>query len=125
MNKLRVLARGDCLILDAAYSQATGRRRYIGRTEVAAWKEEDLPADAPKFVADNSFLSPGDKPIPHFAYPKNGLVADVPNDAQFGSYFRKAVKTGGLWPADLDTAKECGVKFDPTFGGEYPAEGKE
>ena len=116
MNTLRVLARGDALVLDAPFSQATGRRRYVGRSEVAAWKVEDLPEGCPKFVADNSFLSPGDKPLPNYAYPCSGEVVSVPNDAQFGSYFRKCVKTGSLWAADHETARECGVQFDPSFG---------
>lgn len=30
----------------------------------------------------------------------------------------KAVKDGELFAADEATAKTCGVKFDPTFGGE-------
>jgi len=31
---------------------------------------------------------------------------------------RMHVKHGELWPADEATAKTCGVKFDPAFGGD-------
>src|SRR5262245_59651533 len=31
----------------------------------------------------------------------------------------KAAWDGELWPADVETARACGVPFDPTFGGEF------
>jgi hypothetical protein len=33
--------------------------------------------------------------------------------------YRKHLKEGDLWPADEATASECGVPFEPTFGGEH------
>lgn len=53
---------------------------------------------------------------------KHGLAprnedTEIPNRSEY----RTAVKEGSLWAADAETAKECGVKFDPRFGGEYAA----
>ncbi len=36
----------------------------------------------------------------------------------------KACKDGDLWAADEATAKICGVKWDPTYGGERDAPAK-
>jgi hypothetical protein len=32
--------------------------------------------------------------------------------------YRQAVKDGSLWAADEDTARACGVAFDPALGDE-------
>lgn len=114
---LRVLARGNVLVLDTVFAQDTGARRYIGRAAVAAWKVEDLPPGEPRHEAHNTFLQPGDKPIPHVAYPKNAAPVEVPMDR----YYTRAIKNGELWAADTSTAACVGVAFDPDFGGEYPS----
>ncbi|MFA4900965.1 MAG: hypothetical protein WC563_15710 [Brevundimonas sp.] len=115
---LRVLARGDIKVQDVVFENATGSRRYIGRSAVHAWKEEDLPANEQcRHVSWNLFLSTGDKPIPHVAYPKNSAPVEVPMDR----YYTRAIQNGELWAADQSTAACVGVAFDPDFGGEYPS----
>jgi hypothetical protein len=106
MKTLRVLARADVLVMDTVFAGQTGKRRYVGRKAVGAWKVEDLPQGEPSHVAWNQFLEPGEKPMQHFAFPKTGVVETVPRE---------------LWPADFATAQECKVDFDSTFGGDYPA----
>jgi hypothetical protein len=121
MDKLRVMARGGSLVLDLVFAQQTHIRRYIGRTAVQAAKVEELPAGEPCHVAPREFLSPGEKPIPHYAFPKNGTVAEIPAPPnEFGKEYCDEIVAGNLWPADQETAAFCKVKFDPTFGGEYP-----
>lgn len=104
---LSVYASGGKLCMDADYIRHTGRRRYIGRTEVFAWKEEDLPDDVPCHVHENEFLEPGEVPIPHVAYP----AKDQPESVVDSAYIRKMVANGSLLPADAETAKVCGVPF--------------
>lgn len=118
---LRVLARGDILVLDTVFAQSTGARKYVGRSAVSAWKEEELPAGEPRHIAHNSFLELGDKPVPHIAYPKNSQAVEVPMDR----YYTRAIQKGELWAADKSTAECVGVSFDPKFGGEYPSLVKE
>jgi len=119
-DSLRVMARGGILVLDVAYAQSPttrGQRAYVGRRTVRSWKLEDLPQGCPRHEQANEFLERGnDARVPHSAYPATGAAQVVPNS----SYYRKQVSLGALWPADEATALECGVKFDPTFGGEYP-----
>lgn len=117
MEVLRVLARGGILVLDADHAVASrGQRSYVGRGKVRAWKLEDLPEGEPRHVHTNEFLESGEVKIPHCAYPRKASAAEVSNS----SYFRKLVRKGSLWPFDEATAVECGVRFDPTYGGDYP-----
>jgi hypothetical protein len=117
METMRVLARGSLLVLDLEFAQATGQRKYVGRKAVAAWKLDELPAGCPRHEAHNLFLEPGEKPIPHYAFPMVEAVVELP----FRREYRDEVQGGALWPADQATAAMCGVPFDPTFGGEHPA----
>ena len=43
---------------------------------------------------------------------------EVPNRAEY----RAAVREGSLWAADQETAQECGVEFDATFGADEAAD---
>jgi len=117
METIRVLPRGKCLVLDLEYVEQTRQRKYVGRRAIAALKLEELPADAPRHEAHNDFLPPGERPMPHYAFPSTGDVVTLP----FRREYRDEVTGGCLWPADEATAKLCGVPFDPNFGGEYPA----
>ena len=107
LETLRVLPVGNLLVLDIEYAAQTGKRRYIGRDEVRAWKAEELPAGVPCHMQYNEFLEPGHKPIPHSAYPAHGRAEEVKSTG----YYRKAVAKGDLAPADAATAAECGVQF--------------
>lgn len=118
-QSLRVLARGGILVLDVDYASAArtrGQRAYVGRRTVKSWDAAALPADCPVHLHSNEFLESGQQAIPHCAYPKRSAPVIVDNN----SYYRKQVAQGSLWAADETTALACGVKFDPTFGGEYP-----
>lgn len=42
-----------------------------------------------------------------------------PEELAYHHDIAKAIRDRDLWAADAATAKACGVKFDPTFGGEY------
>ena len=106
MDNLRVYPVGNLLVLDIDYAQQTGRRKYVGRDEVRAWDASKLP-DAPCHMQYNEFLEPGDRAIPHCAYPAQQQAAIVPNT----SYYRKALARGDLAPADAATAAACGVTF--------------
>jgi hypothetical protein len=117
MKQLRVLSRAGIIVLDVVHAQQTGARRYVGRKTITAWKEDELPPGEPSHIQSNTFLEPGDKPIPHTAYPRISTPSVVPADR----YFIKAIKNGELWAADEETARICGVAFDPTFGGDHPS----
>jgi hypothetical protein len=47
-------------------------------------------------------------------FPSTGEAEEVPYRAEY----LFAVRDGDAWAADEETAKVCGVPFDPTFGGE-------
>lgn len=125
--QLKVLARGDALVLDQEFARVTKQRRYIGRSTVSSWDEHALPEGEPRHIAANHWLPPGEKPLPHFAYPKTGAPETVPADVRAPEYsttlshYAQVIRDGGLWPADAQSAAHCGVPFDPTFGGEYAA----
>lgn len=92
-DKLRFTARGTACVPDPHGTEASPqRRRMVGR------KHEQI---------------------------KPGTWAWVPlakpDELAFHQDLAKAVKDGDLWPADEATAKACGVKFDPMFGVEKPA----
>jgi len=113
---LSVYCKGDALVLDYDFAIGSGgHRRYIGRHTLASWNLDDFPEGVPYHEQSNEFLTLSDRAIPHTAYPPTGKPATVLNT----SYVRKTVQKGMLWPADLETAKACGVEFDPLFGGEY------
>lgn len=42
----------------------------------------------------------------------------APTEVRWRQEYVKYCQEGDLWPADAETAKACGVPFDPTFGGE-------
>ena len=117
LSKLRVLARGDTLVLDAAYARTSGRLRFVGRTLIEADSADQLPAGCP--VRERDPVDAGDKFYVE-GWPRGSAPVEVPAVGEFGSYFRSTIREGGLWPADAETAEHCGVAFDPTFGGEYP-----
>ncbi len=90
--KLRFLARGTAHVSDFdALDRPVPLRRFIGRKLQAV-------AEAPGRYA---FVATG----------QPEAVAARPE-------IIKAAKDGELWPADEATAKACGVKFEPDFGGE-------
>jgi hypothetical protein len=97
------------LVLDIDHMNATGRRRYVGRAVVQGWSEDDLPDDCPAHMQANQFLEPGQKPIPHTAYPLSGAEA-VP----ITTYYTKALTQGDLLPADHISAAAAGVKVVTT-----------
>lgn len=121
MDTLRVLSRGHSLVLDLVFAQQTNRRRYIGRTAVQSMKLADLPKGEPRHEAHNQFLTPGDAPMPHYAFPKHDSVVEIPAPPhEFGKEYLDELRAGNLWPADEATAKFADVKFDPQFGGDHP-----
>ncbi len=52
----------------------------------------------------------------HAAFVKHvGVVLEVPDRGEY----RRHLRDGDLWPADIETANAVGVSFDPDFGGEH------
>jgi len=107
LQALRVLPASDKLVLNIEHAQATGQRRYVGRNAIPAWELSDLPQDCPRHEASADLLNPGDRKMPHYAFPESGSPEVVPNIP----YYRKCVAKGDLIPADEATARECGVAF--------------
>lgn len=52
------------------------------------------------------------------AFEETSEVAEVPYRAEYVF----ACREGDLWPADLETARACGVPFDPKFGASAPTQ---
>lgn len=100
--KLRFHARGTALVSDFdALDRPNPLRRFIGRRYTE--------------------ITPG-----RWGFAPTGEAEEVNARPEI----IKAARDGELWPADEATAKACGVKFDPKFGGELtppkpPADGKE
>lgn len=84
---LRFRARGTALVPNHE-RELGGMRAFIGR----------------KFVEV--------KPGQHGFKPSDEPDETVP----YRHEYTKACKDGDLWASDEETAKACGVKFDPTFG---------
>lgn len=121
METLRVLSRGHRLVLDLVYAKQTNSRRYLGRTAVQSFKLDELPKGEPRHEAHNAYLARDEAPMPHYAFPKNDAVVEIPAPPhEFGKEYLDEIKAGNLWPADEATAAFCGVKFDPQFGGDHP-----
>ena len=93
---LKLLARGSGLFADREALNANARR-FVGRqldVKTGAW----LPLKEPA-VKDLSVIDPLD-----------------------AHDYRHAVRTGQLWAADEDTARECGVKWDEAYQAAMDAE---
>jgi len=116
-RELRVLARGDLLVLDYAHAQSTGAPRYIGRDTVLLTPDNAIPDGVPWRQTDPEFYDGIEQPT--FFYPKRStpsVFAMGTNDFDSVQYVAARVREGGLWAYDQATADACGVSFDPTFG---------
>ncbi len=100
MKTLRFLSRGMAMSFDHE-AVANGILRFVGR------KHDSTIGYAGKDASGNKFMSGG--------YPSTGVPQEVPAR---GEYIM-ACRDKDLWAADEETAKHCGVEFDPTFGGEH------
>lgn len=89
--QLRFYARGDALVADvhAQEHPTHAVRRFIGRR----WQE----------------VAPGEW---------GWCPTEKPQATEYHHDLVRACRDGDLWPADAETAKACGVAFDPTFGNE-------
>lgn len=85
-KKLRFRARGEALVQNFERLDA-GIKSFVGRKYVEA-----LPGQW------------GFRPT------------DEDEEVAYGSEYVRACKEESLWAADEETAKACGVKFDPHFG---------
>jgi hypothetical protein len=100
--KLRVLPRGKALVPNYE-AQEGGVRRFHG------WKHD--ASLGPSFVDESTKVMHH-----HGGFVKGvGEVVELP---MRGEYIRH-LRDGDLWPADEPTARACGAKWDPTFGGEH------
>ena len=101
--KLRVLARGLAMVPHLESFDA-GTKRFVGRkhdrTLGAAFRDENGQEHR------QGGWPPGHHPA-------------QPHELDDRAEYRQAVREGDLWAADEDTARACGVKFDPKFGSEY------
>lgn len=118
---LRVLAKKGTLVLDYSYALASKQRRYVGRTTIRSETRDGLPTDCFTQEWDHQEFT-GVQPW-FEAHQRKTTPTVVTNDDTHGegAYYRARVAEGGLWPADEETAKACGVQFDANFGGEYPS----
>jgi hypothetical protein len=92
-QKLRFHARGEALVQDF-------ERLDLGIKKFLGWR-----------------FAPSTDGGSTAAFEATGEVAEVPYRAEYVL----ACKAGDLWPADLETARACGVPFDPKFGASAPA----
>lgn len=98
---LRFRARGTALCQHFERLEA-GVRAFVGRKFVTL--------DAAHPLREAAGLSP-DEPT-RFGWRSTGEDEEVPYNPEY----IRACKEGALWPADEETAKACGVEFDPSFG---------
>lgn len=102
-QKLRVLARGAAMVFDLERHDA-GVRRFVGR------KHDTSMGYAYRDEFGNEKKSGG--------WPASHGPAH-PDEVPYRAEYVQALKDGDLWPADEETARAAGVKFDPKFGGEH------
>lgn len=87
---LSFFSRGTALVFDLE-AHAAGVRRFVGRSY------------------DSTVGAAG------------GWVPKTePQVVPFRAEYVSACKAGDLWAADKETASDCGVPFDPSYGGEHP-----
>jgi len=89
-QKLRFHARGTALVQDF-------ERLDLGVKKFLGWK----------YIVNEDGTA---------SFDATGEAAEVPYRAEYVF----ACKGGDLWPADLDTARACGVPFDSKFGALAP-----
>lgn len=89
MYTLKFLARGDLLV--HRFGLPSGH--YVGRVHDASLG-------------------------PNGGWPKSKEPTVVVCDITLFHEYKRLVAEGDLWPADEDTARLCGVKFDSTFGAD-------
>jgi hypothetical protein len=100
MPKATLLVRRKGTAMVQNYETGAQVRRFHGwKHDPTAGEEFSDPNDHGKVKAQGAFV---------------GHDADiaVPNTVDY----RRAVADGDLWPANQETAQECGVPFDSTFG---------
>src|SRR5690348_7889985 len=100
MQMLKFLSRGNAMVFDLDLHDV-GVRRFIGR------RHDKTVGFAGKDENGNPTMSGG--------WPSTSKPQEVPARGEY----MMACKDGDLWAADEATAKYCGVKFDPKFGGEH------
>lgn len=125
--KLRVLPRGTARVPDyLALCGTPGNPPMRPTNRFHGWtpnRTHGMPFEDP-----NVRRSPDKPPVfvgRHLIHVKKvGLehAVEIPLDDPYAGEYRLHLRNGDLWPADEFTAQECGVKFDPTFGGEHTAE---
>lgn len=82
--------------------------RFQARGEALVQNYERLDAGINSFVGRRYLeVEPG-----VLGFKPTGEADEVPNRAEY----RKACADGDLWAADAETARACGVSFDPSFG---------
>ncbi len=102
--KLRVLPKGTAMVSDYE-AQDGGVKRFIG------WRRDAN--------LGHELVNPTTKERSREgAYVKSSEVVTVP---MRGEYVLHLTRDCDLWPADEATARACGAKWDPTFGGEHEA----
>lgn len=111
---LRVLARGSASApIHSAH--ARGMARFVGRID-------DFDLGTPYMaVGDDGLKVPSVMPA-RVCSPEPTTFAQDADPAEFTEQLLH-VRQGDLWPFDEATARMCGVKFDPTFDGEYVKDG--
>ena len=109
-EKLRFRARGDKLVTDYG-AMEDGVRRFVGRTL--------NPHIGPEFQ-DKS--SPGKPMRRHAVFEPNVEADEIAFNHSHLAHYAEECRAGSIWAADEETARLCGVTFDPTFGGELAAE---
>lgn len=118
--KLRVLPRGTARpgqwpsggppMVPHYETQENARvRRFHG------WKHN--PTLGAEYAEVDDKGKPTGRKVKQGAFVGSSEVIELP---MRGEYLRH-LRDGDLWPADEATASICGVKFDPTFGGEHVA----
>lgn len=99
LHKLRLRAKGDLLCADYDAFES-GTKRFIGR--------KHDPSIGHEFRDEDGTIKRTG------GWPSTGEHQEV----HFRAEYLQAVREGDVWPADEETARICGVTFDPTFGGE-------
>jgi len=110
---LRLKARGAAM-QPHFEAHGAGQRRYVGRSFDPSLGHAYLDENK------NRLLTGGWPALAEGESFEFDSVTQPDANEHFYLYVA-AVKDGSLWPADDETAQLCGVKWDPTFSGEFDA----
>jgi hypothetical protein len=110
-QKLRFLAKGTAMVPHYEAQKAQVRRFH-------GWKHDATLG--PQFKVKDDLGRETAMTAHHGGFVKQlGQITAVGLRSEFAGEYIRHLRDGDLWPADEFTARQAGIKYDPTYGAEH------